>query len=244
VPDPIFADARLARLYDPLEADRPDLDLYREIVEEFGAQSVLDIGCGTGTFACLLAGRGIDVIGVDPAEASLSIARGKPGAERVRWIHGDATSLPPLAADLATMTGNVAQVFLHDDELCAALRGIRGAIRPGGAVAFEVRDPNQEGWRLWTRILSERRTHIQDVGVVSSWVDLLEVSLPFVSFRWTYCFEESGEVITSDSTLRFRSRSEMERSASESGLTVLDIRDAPDRPGLEFVFVCAAEQRR
>ena len=56
----------------------------------------MDAGCGTGTFALLLAGRGLDVIGVDPARASLDVARAKPEAERVSWIRGDATSLPPL----------------------------------------------------------------------------------------------------------------------------------------------------
>src|SRR5438552_3032086 len=50
---------------------------------EFGARTVLDIGCGTGTFACLLAGRGLEVIAVDPAAASLEVARRKPGAGRV-----------------------------------------------------------------------------------------------------------------------------------------------------------------
>jgi ubiquinone/menaquinone biosynthesis C-methylase UbiE len=57
---------------------------------------VLDIGCGTGTFALLLAERGYDVTGVDPAPASLDAARGKPGSDRIRWILGDATRLPPL----------------------------------------------------------------------------------------------------------------------------------------------------
>ena len=51
---------------------------------------------------------------VDPAEASLAVARTKPGAERVRWLHGYATDLPPLQVDLATMTGNVAQIFVTD----------------------------------------------------------------------------------------------------------------------------------
>lgn len=110
VPDNAFADPRLAALYDPLDPDRGDLDGYAAIADEFGARSVLDIGCGTGTFACLLAERGLAVTGLDPAAASLELARRKPGAERVQWIHGHGGDLPPLQVDLATMTGNVAQV--------------------------------------------------------------------------------------------------------------------------------------
>jgi ubiquinone/menaquinone biosynthesis C-methylase UbiE len=64
------------------------------LVDELGARSVLDIGCGTGTFACMLAGRGIEVTAVDPAGAMLEVARAKPGADAVRWVHGDATTLP------------------------------------------------------------------------------------------------------------------------------------------------------
>ncbi len=80
VVDPIFADGRLAEVYDPLDPDRSDLDAYAAMVDEFGAHSVLDIGCGTGTFVCLLARRGLTVTAVDPAEASLAVARTKPGA--------------------------------------------------------------------------------------------------------------------------------------------------------------------
>jgi 2-polyprenyl-3-methyl-5-hydroxy-6-metoxy-1,4-benzoquinol methylase len=82
--DAIFAERRLAEVYDPLDPDRSDLDAYAAMVDEFGAGSVLDIGCGTGTFACSLARRGLTVTAVDPAEASLAIARTKPGADRVR----------------------------------------------------------------------------------------------------------------------------------------------------------------
>lgn len=34
----------------------------------------------------------------------------------MRWIHGDVTSLPALSVDLATMTGNVSNVFLTQQE--------------------------------------------------------------------------------------------------------------------------------
>jgi hypothetical protein len=188
--------------------------------------------------ACRLAGRGIEVVAVDPAEASLAIARSKPGGEHVRWIHGDATTLPPLDADLATMTGNVAQVFLDDADLSLALRSTRGAVHPGGTIAFEVRDPSRKAWRAWSREQSHQRTEVPGVGLVEHWVDLLDVSMPFVSFRWTYRFAASGDVITSDSTLRFRSRQELEQCVSDCGLVVDEVRDAPDRPGLELVFVC------
>ena len=61
MPDAIFAEPRLAELYDPLDPDRSDLDAYLAMAGEFGARSVLDVGCGTGTLACLLAGRGLEV---------------------------------------------------------------------------------------------------------------------------------------------------------------------------------------
>lgn len=52
MPDPIFDDPRLAETHDVLDPDRSDLDAYASMVDEFGAHSVLDVGCGTGTFAC------------------------------------------------------------------------------------------------------------------------------------------------------------------------------------------------
>lgn len=39
---------------------------------------LLDVGCGTGGFSFELARHGIDVIGVDPSPAMLSLARAKP----------------------------------------------------------------------------------------------------------------------------------------------------------------------
>ena len=44
-------------------------------------------------------------------------------------------------------------------------------------------------------------------------------------------------MITSDSTLRFRDRGELEASLAAAGYRVLDVREAPDRPGREFVFI-------
>jgi SAM-dependent methyltransferase len=51
MPDAIFEDPRLVRVYDPLDPDRSDLDAYVAFIHEAGATSVLDVGCGTGTLA-------------------------------------------------------------------------------------------------------------------------------------------------------------------------------------------------
>lgn len=238
MPDAHFADPRLAHVYDLLDGDRADLEAYVAMVDELGARTVLDIGCGTGTFACMLAARGVRVVGVDPAAASLSVARNKPGADRVRWVHGTAEALPAgLRVDMATMTANVAQVFLGDAEWAATLAGIRAALRPGGWLVFEVRDPAARPWVRWTRQETYRNGVLPDGSRVESWVDVIAVNPPYVSFRTTFVFSADGARVTSSSTLRFRSGRELEGSLAQAGFAVRDVRGAPDRPGLELVYV-------
>lgn len=216
---------------------RSDLDHYVAVVEELGARSVLDVGCGTGTFACLLALRGHDVVGVDPAAASLDVARGKPGADRVRWVEGDATTLPPLDVDLATMTGNVAQVFVTDREWTATLDGLARAVRPGGHLVLESRVPERRAWLEWDRAHTHDVTEVDGVGRVETWTDVTEVAGDLVTFRSTYVLGPGRTVLTSDSTLRFRSAEQLTASLHDAGFDVADLREAPDRPGREIVVV-------
>lgn len=232
--DEAYHHPRLAALYDPLDPLRDDLDVYLAIVDELGARRVLDIGCGTGTFALMLADRGIEVTGVDPAAASLDVARAKPGGERVQWIHG--TDLPAIHADLATMTGNVAQAIVDEHQWANTLRGAHTALRPGGHLVFETRVPAREAWREWTREATHAVEHVDGVGAVENWLDVVDVSLPLVTFRWTCVFASDGQRLVSDSTLRFRERDEVEADLLAHGYRVTDVREAPDRPGKEYVF--------
>ena len=239
--DAIFEHPRLAEVYDPLDPDRSDLDAYAALIDEFGARRVLDIGCGTGTFAALLATRGIEVTGVDPARSSLDVARTKPGADRVRWIHGTARDLPPITVDLAVMTANVAQAIVAPEDWDATLAAAHGALRAGGRLVFETRNPGRRAWEQWTREHTHDITEIAGIGRVESWVDLVHVALPVVSFRGTYVFASDGAVLTSDSTLRFRERDEVEADLHRHGFVVDDVRDAPDRPRREYVFVACRQ---
>ncbi len=240
VPDPIFADPRLAAIYDVVDDDRSDLDVYAALVEELGATSILDIGCGTGTFASRLARRGKEVVGLDPASASIEVARRKPGAENVRWVQGDVSCLPALRVDLVTMTGNVAQVFLTDSEWTQVLLAARDALGTGGWLVFETRDPDRRAWERWTRDQTYRALEVPQVGIVETWVEVTAVALPYVSFRHTFLFGVDGTELTSASTLRFRARDEIVRTLDAAGLRLGDVRDAPDRPGLELVVIAQA----
>jgi SAM-dependent methyltransferase len=245
VTDPTFDEPRLAAIYDALDPDRSDLDVYVAMVEEFGARSVLDLGCGTGTFALMLAERGVEVFGVDPAGASLDVARAKPGADRVTWIHGDASAIPvSVRVDAVTMTANVVQVFLTDADWLATLAAVHAALRPGGRLIFETRDPARRAWKGWTEALTRGTTEIPGVGPVTDWVQVVDVvgDGELVTFESPNIFEADGTVITVRSTLRFRSREAIEESLVASGFVLDEVRDAPDRPGLEFVFIASRSE--
>ncbi len=237
MPDAIFAHPRLAAIYDAFDGDRCDLTTYLNIADELGADRVLDVGCGTGCLAILLADSGRDVVAVDPAEASLEVARSKDRIGRITWVHGEVTTVPSRSVDLAVMTGNVAQVFLTDDDWAQALQGIHAALRPAGHLVFETRRPERRAWEDWAADAAQLTIEIPGSGPVEQRREVTDVSLPFVSFRYTYRFLSDGMVVTSDSTLRFRSRDEVEASLTSNGYQVQDVRDAPDRPGREFMFI-------
>lgn len=235
--DAIFEHPRLVGVYDALELDRSDLEGYAALLRQVGARTVLDVGCGTGTFAVMLAEQGLEVTGVDPAAGSLAVARTKPGADRVRWICGDATGLPPLQVDAATMTANVAQAIVDAADWDGTLRGVRGALRPGGHLFFETRDPQDRAWEQWTRAATHAVHELPGTGAVETWTEVTDVRGPLVTFRSTWVFHADGEVLTSCSTLRFREQDEVAASLLAHGFVVDDVRSGPDRFGRELVFL-------
>ena len=245
-PDPIFENPRLVSIYDAFDGEREDLPHYlvlaseisKEIEKDSKSLNVLDLGCGTGQLAYLLKANGYRVTAVDPALASLEWAQKKPHAQSITWVHGDASVLPSREFDIAFMTGNVAQVFLSDTDWSIALRHIKRSMLAGGHLIFETRNSERKAWTEWNRKNTFTTKNIPGIGKVDGWCEVLNVSADLVRFRWTYVFENDGAVLTSDSTLRFREREEIETPLTRSGFTINSVREAPDRPGKELVFIC------
>lgn len=97
--------------------------------------------------------------------------------------------------------------------------------------------PEERTWLRWTREATHTRAAHLGVEAVEYWVEVTEARRDIVSFRSTYVFEPDGARYTSHSTLRFRSRAQLESSLEETGFELQSVRDAPDRPGREFVFI-------
>jgi SAM-dependent methyltransferase len=226
----LFAEPRLAQVYDALHPDRSDLDPYFAIVDELGTRSVLDLGCGTGTFAAELAERGTEVVAVDPAAASIEVARHKPGGDRVRWLVGDATTLPEVHVDAVTMTGNVGE-HLGDAEWSSTLRACRAALRPGGHVVFGARDPAGEPWLKWNARSTFERVDLPRVGPVKHWLDVTDAGPRHFSFRWTFVFERDGATFDWDATFRVRTLDEIVDALKDARLEVVDVRHG------DFIFI-------
>jgi SAM-dependent methyltransferase len=217
--DQHYVDPRLVDLYDVDNARGADTDFYLQLAAELDAHTILDLGCGTGLLTRELATDRRLVVGVDPAVAMLAYARRQPGAERVRWVEGDAGALGTPAADLLIMTGNVAQVFLDEADWAATLRAIHAALRPGGHLAFESRNPDDRAWERWNRAATYERIETPH-GPMECWLELVGVENGRVRFEGHNIFSATGEVLVASSELRFRSQAELTDSLIGSGFTV------------------------
>jgi len=168
-----------------------------------------------------LAGADRSVIGVDPSRTMLDFARSREGAEAVTWVDGDSSVIAPTlagrTADLVLMTGNTAQHILGAD-WPRTLRDIHDALRPGGLLVFESRNPDDRAWESWAD--SGRSSRDTSAGRLTEWLEVTSVTAGEVTFAAHNLFDDTGEDAVYPTTLAFRSAEELTRQLSEAGLTV------------------------
>jgi SAM-dependent methyltransferase len=216
-----FTDPRLVAIYETVNpyAANTQPAFCLQLAAEVSATSIVDLGCGTGLITRELARQGYRVIGVDPAPAMIDLARHRPYGDRVQWTCGDADRLGTPGADLAIMTGHVAQFFLSDESWHAALTALRAALRPGGRLAFESRNPGAREWAGWT---ADARVTVHDptAGRIDTWTEVEDVRDGIVWCVNHYVFAATGEELVSPTRLRFRSEDELAQSLADAGFAV------------------------
>jgi SAM-dependent methyltransferase len=214
-----YHNAQIAQIYDAANPWAEDAGFYLALA---GVRpcSVLDLGCGTGTLCCALAGRGHLVTGVDPAAAMLAVARRKAYAGQVEWVESSAQNYASQQRfDLIVMTGHTFQCLLTDADALAVLATMRSPLKQDGRVAFETRNPQVNWAGEWAgrhRVIS-----MPNGDAVLETLGITRKDDDFISFQTSYCLVH--ETLTTSSTLRFPSREHVETLIARSGMVVRDV---------------------
>lgn len=210
-------DPRQIALYDEDNPDGPDHDFYRDLAHQIDAGSIVDLGCGTGMLTVTLAAPGRSVVGVDPSTSMIDYARRRTGGELVTWVVGDSRAIEGNHHDLALMTGNVAQ-HIPETNWPRTLADLAGALRPGGVLAFETRNPAVRAWEAWAAATPTSRDTAD--GELVEWFEVEHDPSDVVTLVSCTRLVETGEVRRHTQLLTFRERGEVEAALAGAGFEV------------------------
>jgi SAM-dependent methyltransferase len=93
-----------------------------------GARRVLDVGCGEGQVARSLAAMGIEVVGLDPTWAQVTVARGRGAGPR--YLRAGAEALPCRGAAFDSVL--LCLALEHVDAFETAIAEAARVLEPGG----------------------------------------------------------------------------------------------------------------
>jgi SAM-dependent methyltransferase len=111
---------------------------------------VLDAGCGNGYLSRMLAGRGAQVVGVEPGQALFDFAVEKESQRPlgIRYVRADLCDLPGLGGPFDAVVASMVLPAIPD--WAGAMRACVQALSPGGIFVFTVNHPCFEQlWRSW-----------------------------------------------------------------------------------------------
>lgn len=141
----------LAASYDRLTNDvdyEATVAFYEKILAREGVKprTAVDLACGTGSVAILLAEKGLRVTGVDLSEEMLTVASQK--AQEMEkppmFVCQPLQALRlPVAVDLAVCALDSLDYITDPEDCTEALRRVYKALNPGGIFLFDVNTPEK-----------------------------------------------------------------------------------------------------
>src|SRR5262245_61471068 len=148
----------------------------------------------------------------------LRVARGRPAADKVRWIESDGQSLRlGDRFDFIYMTGHAFQALLTDDDAVAVLRTMAHHLRNDGRGAFDTRNPLRREWEAW---MPENAWVVdtRDHGRVEESHDTREEPGGIVGITHRYRFLDRGAEKVGHSRIRFIGRDHLASLLAQAGL--------------------------
>jgi SAM-dependent methyltransferase len=188
--------------------------------------TVIDVGCGDGWHAQLLAERGMRVVGLDSSEAMIKRATelAEQNGVRVRWILGDVRQRPIQETFDGVVC--VGTSFGYDDDstnrnMLAALRDL---VRVGGRLALHVVNRDYIVPRLPARSWWQGdRCLVLDEVDMQDWSSRVRV-------RRTIVFENGGQ-FEHTLSIRVYALHELVALIEEQGLRVVEVSGSPHTRG-------------
>ncbi len=157
-----------AEIYDGLMNDvdyESWAEYYTRLLSIYGIRSgkICECACGTGGLTLPLQRRGFQMTGVDLSREMLwqAAQKARKNGMNIPFVQQDMRSLnlhKPVDAVLATCDG--VNYLMTDEDLLSFFRAAKRAIRPGGALIFDVSTPHKLKNILCSGLMCEDRPEI------------------------------------------------------------------------------------
>jgi SAM-dependent methyltransferase len=119
---------------------------------DLAGRRLLDAGCGNGYLSRMLAGRGAEVVGVEPGQSLIDFAVEQEASapQGIRYVQADLCDLPDLGAPFDAVVASMVLPAVPD--WTGAMRACVHTLKPGGLFVFTVNHPCFEQlWTTWRR---------------------------------------------------------------------------------------------
>jgi SAM-dependent methyltransferase len=188
---PLLMSAANIRRYDrsPADAMYP-LEYAFHLLGDARGRHLLNLGCGEGFDAVILAALGATVIAVDISDAAVALTEARAVAngvaDRITAVVGDASALPVASASVDAV---LAAAVMHHVDMPSAAAELARVLRPGCVAVFREPMAGPRFVRFLKRILplpevaenseDERPLSSQDVDHISAAIGRIEARRSF-----------------------------------------------------------------